>query len=384
MCMWMRVTVRLWAGLTGVWQIHGHGRSLERRRDRIVLLPRQVLRTYSDRPAHSPLVRLSLHPLLPTHPLSVCVCASLSMPVSLTRRGRRGQANLNSGASYGLHALTSKYASRARLKLRCSTIVSSFGRPVVEKIQVEDALLEGHSYVYYFNQSPMCDYMVHFLDKLKALDSSDKMDRVLENFSVLQVYGYVACMYIYVCARACECMHVCVCARFVHPCGGRRMRTGGWLIVWGGCLLTGHYGLYDGLPVPVHRLPLLHQQQRQWRPPSLQARAGALTRGLPMHIVCIARRAPMCASECVCARLYASVSHARACRCVYRQTQGRRQRLELSAYVIMAAMPSSASASASPTAPASEPTPVPVPEAAPAPAPVPGAVAELLFLGTGV
>jgi len=100
----------------------------------------------------------------------------------------RLQANLNSGPSYGLHALTSKYESRERLKLRCSTIVSSFGKPVVEKIQVEDAILENTSFVYYFNQSPMCDYMVHFIEKLKALDSQEKMDKVLENFSVLQVW----------------------------------------------------------------------------------------------------------------------------------------------------------------------------------------------------
>ena len=97
------------------------------------------------------------------------------------------QANLQGDKSYGLHALTTKYESRDRLRLRCSTIVSSFGRPVVEKIQVEDAIPENNSFVYYFNQSPMCDYMVHFLEKLKALDSLDKMDKVLENFSVLQV-----------------------------------------------------------------------------------------------------------------------------------------------------------------------------------------------------
>ena len=65
--------------------------------------------------------------------------------------------------------------------------MSSFGKPVVEKIQVEDAILENNCFVYYFNQSPMCDYMVHFLEKLKALDSPEKMDKVLENFSVLQV-----------------------------------------------------------------------------------------------------------------------------------------------------------------------------------------------------
>jgi len=52
------------------------------------------------------------------------------------------------------------------MTLKCSTTVYSFGKAVVEKIQVEDPILEYNSYAYYFNHSPMCDYMVQFVDKV--------------------------------------------------------------------------------------------------------------------------------------------------------------------------------------------------------------------------
>ena len=40
---------------------------------------------------------------------------------------------------------------------------------------------------YYFNHSPMCDYMVQFAEKLRSLNDPLKMNKVLDNFSVLQV-----------------------------------------------------------------------------------------------------------------------------------------------------------------------------------------------------
>ena len=95
--------------------------------------------------------------------------------------------NANSQQNYGLHALFVKYESRQRMTLKCSTTVYSFGKAVVEKIQVEDPIIEYNTYAYYFNHSPMCDYMVQFIEKLKGLNDISKMNRVLENFSCLQV-----------------------------------------------------------------------------------------------------------------------------------------------------------------------------------------------------
>jgi len=95
-------------------------------------------------------------------------------------------ANMFSSQNYGLHALLVKYESKHKYVLKCSTTIYSFGKAVVEKIQVEEPLFDS-SYVYYFNHSPMCDYMVQFIEKLKTLRDVSKMNRVLENFSVLQV-----------------------------------------------------------------------------------------------------------------------------------------------------------------------------------------------------
>ena len=95
--------------------------------------------------------------------------------------------NMHCPLPYGLHAVASRYESKESRRIRCSTTVFSFGKAVVEKTQYEDPVAEGDSFVYYCNHSPMCEYMVHFIDKLRRLDSPDKMNLVLENFSVLQV-----------------------------------------------------------------------------------------------------------------------------------------------------------------------------------------------------
>jgi hypothetical protein len=75
--------------------------------------------------------------------------------------------NANTQQNYGLHALFVKYESRQKMTLKCSTTVYSFGKAVVEKIQVEDPIMEYNTYAYYFNHSPMCDYMVQFIDKVR-------------------------------------------------------------------------------------------------------------------------------------------------------------------------------------------------------------------------
>jgi len=52
---------------------------------------------------------------------------------------------------------------------------------------VEGVLLESGAYFYNFNQTPLCEYFVHFVNRLKQLGSIEMMDKVLENFTVMNV-----------------------------------------------------------------------------------------------------------------------------------------------------------------------------------------------------
>jgi hypothetical protein len=65
--------------------------------------------------------------------------------------------------------------------------VCSFGSQVVEKVENEEAQYENGRYVYRFENSPMCEYMIAFIQKLKQLPEKSLKNSVLENFSVLQV-----------------------------------------------------------------------------------------------------------------------------------------------------------------------------------------------------
>lgn len=49
---------------------------------------------------------------------------------------------------------------------------------VVEKIQVESGSLEDGRLVYRFTDSPMCDYMVKFIGKLRAIPSAELVNKV--------------------------------------------------------------------------------------------------------------------------------------------------------------------------------------------------------------
>ena len=74
------------------------------------------------------------------------------------------------------------------MTLSCSTKVCSFGNQVFEKVESERASYESDGkYVYRFENSPMCEYMVTFINKLKQLPEKHLKNSVLENFSVLQV-----------------------------------------------------------------------------------------------------------------------------------------------------------------------------------------------------
>jgi len=90
--------------------------------------------------------------------------------------------------NHGFFATDATFESAENMRIECSTAVISIGKQVVEKIQVVDGEWEGGRYVYRFDGSVMCDYMIKFVEKLRnKVDDTALVNRVLENFSVLQV-----------------------------------------------------------------------------------------------------------------------------------------------------------------------------------------------------
>lgn len=63
--------------------------------------------------------------------------------------------------------------------------------------QTEYARLENGRFVYRIHRSPMCEYMINFIHKLKHLPEKYMMNSVLENFTILQVPARIPL----VCAR---------------------------------------------------------------------------------------------------------------------------------------------------------------------------------------
>lgn len=57
----------------------------------------------------------------------------------------------------------------------------------MEKVEHEYSRLEHNRYVYRIQRSPMCEYMINFIQKLKNLPERYMMNSVLENFTILQV-----------------------------------------------------------------------------------------------------------------------------------------------------------------------------------------------------
>ncbi|XP_014482453.1 PREDICTED: transcriptional enhancer factor TEF-1 isoform X1 [Dinoponera quadriceps] len=86
------------------------------------------------------------------------------------------------------YGVTSQYESNEHIKMiTCSTKVCSFGKQVVEKVETEYARFENGRFVYRIRESPMCEYMINFIHKLKHLPEKYMMNSVLENFTILQV-----------------------------------------------------------------------------------------------------------------------------------------------------------------------------------------------------
>ncbi|XP_041860449.1 transcriptional enhancer factor TEF-5 isoform X1 [Melanotaenia boesemani] len=89
-----------------------------------------------------------------------------------------------SGVFYGV---SSQYSGTENITISVSTKVCSFGKQVVEKVETEYARMEGGKYVFRIHRSPMCEYMINFIHKLKHLPEKYMMNSVLENFTILQV-----------------------------------------------------------------------------------------------------------------------------------------------------------------------------------------------------
>ena len=53
-------------------------------------------------------------------------------------------------------------------------------------LQTEYARFEGGRYVFRIHRSPLCEYMINFIHKLKHLPEKYMMNSVLENFTILQ------------------------------------------------------------------------------------------------------------------------------------------------------------------------------------------------------
>ncbi|TKS72976.1 Transcriptional enhancer factor TEF-1 NTEF-1 [Collichthys lucidus] len=67
------------------------------------------------------------------------------------------------------YGVTSQYESSENMTITCSTKVCSFGKQVVEKVETEYARFENGRFVYRISRSPMCEYMINFIHKLKHL-----------------------------------------------------------------------------------------------------------------------------------------------------------------------------------------------------------------------
>nr|XP_020648401.1 transcriptional enhancer factor TEF-4 isoform X2 [Pogona vitticeps] len=105
--------------------------------------------------------------------------ADLSFPLPEEEPGGIG------GAFYGV---SSRYEGPRALTLSCTSKVCSFGKQVVEKLETaEPPHWEDGHFVFQLQRSPLCEYLINFIRKLRTLPEKPMMDSVLENFTILQV-----------------------------------------------------------------------------------------------------------------------------------------------------------------------------------------------------
>ncbi|XP_043943410.1 transcriptional enhancer factor TEF-3-like isoform X4 [Protopterus annectens] len=89
------------------------------------------------------------------------------------------------------YGVSSQYQSSENMTITCATKVCSFGKQVVEKVEVEHGHFENGTYMYHIHRSPLCEYMINFIHKLKHLPEKYMMNSVLENFTILQVVSNI-------------------------------------------------------------------------------------------------------------------------------------------------------------------------------------------------
>lgn len=74
------------------------------------------------------------------------------------------------------------YASCTNRPIHVSTRLCSFGKQVLEKVETSEHPQrdQNDQFIYRFDRSPLCDYMVQFIQKLRSLPNTCMMNSVLE------------------------------------------------------------------------------------------------------------------------------------------------------------------------------------------------------------
>lgn len=105
-------------------------------------------------------------------------------------------ADLNNDYEYNIQDQNSYFGFSSHFEtidpykdITCSTKACSYGSQVVEKVEkIYGAFNSSNGrYSYAINKSPMCEFMIQFIKKLRQLPRASQMNSVLENFTVLQV-----------------------------------------------------------------------------------------------------------------------------------------------------------------------------------------------------
>lgn len=105
-------------------------------------------------------------------------------------------ADLNNDFEYNIEDQNSYFGFSSHFEtiepyrdITCSTKACSYGLQVVEKVEKIYGAFNSSNGRYGFdiNRSPMCEFMIQFIKKLRQLPRASQMNSVLENFTVLQV-----------------------------------------------------------------------------------------------------------------------------------------------------------------------------------------------------
>lgn len=88
----------------------------------------------------------------------------------------------------GFYAHTARFHSIIKMPFMLTTRLFSLGKEVVSKDQFASPVADNTTggFLYLFERSAMCPYLVSFIERLRMLDNREHMNRVLEGFSVVQ------------------------------------------------------------------------------------------------------------------------------------------------------------------------------------------------------